>query len=95
VIERIARDPEKNEDGTNYVETIARYKDRVKNPLTAIRANCVECSGGSLKEVSTCRITTCALHPFRMGVNPLHKKARDRLAKESDSECDESAGEDE
>lgn len=89
VIERISRDPEKNEDGTNYVETIARYKEKVKNPLTAIRAKCVECSGGSLKEVSTCRVASCPLYPFRMGVNPLHKKARDRMARENDSEGDE------
>ena len=33
----------------------------------AIRKKCIDCSGFSLKEVRECRITTCALHPFRMG----------------------------
>lgn len=74
--------PERNADGTSYTETIARYMAKVHNPLTAIRAKCVECSGGSLKEVSQCLVHKCALFPFRMGSNPMHKKTRDRLAKE-------------
>lgn len=82
--ERPAR--EENEGGLSYVETIKRYAEKVKNPLTAIRAKCVECSGGSLKEVAQCPVTKCALHPFRMGTNPLHKKTRDRLAKEGEDE---------
>lgn len=72
------------------VETIKRYAEKVKNPRTAIRAKCVECSGGSLKEVNECRVTTCALHPFRMGVNPFNKKTRMRLAREhGDTDYDE------
>ena len=54
--------------------TIRRYAEKIKNPMTAIRAKCVECSGGSLKEVAECRVPACALHPFRMGKNPLRKK---------------------
>lgn len=65
------------------LETIKRYADKVRNPRTAIRAKCVECSGGSLKEVNECRVITCALHPFRMGVNPFNKKTRMRLERES------------
>lgn len=74
---------ERNDDGIDYVATIKRYAAKVKNPLTAIRAHCVHCSGGSLKEVSNCKIATCSLHPFRMGVNMMHKKTRDRLAREA------------
>ena len=62
-----------------YLDTITRYAEKVRNPKTAIRAKCVECSGGSLKEVAECRVTGCALHPFRMGVNPFNKKTRERL----------------
>ena len=78
-------------DGVGALAIIAKYNSKVRNPMTGIRAKCVECSGGSLKEVNECHITTCALHPFRMGVNPFNKKTRARLQGELD-EAD--AGED-
>ena len=53
---------------------IASYKDRINNPLTAIRAMCVECMGGGIKEVAECASVKCALHPFRMGKNTMHGK---------------------
>lgn len=51
---------------------IATYKSKITNPLTAIRAMCVECMGGGVKEVGECTSTKCALHPFRMGKNTMH-----------------------
>ena len=42
-------------------------------PMKAIRAKCIECSGGSLKEVQFCVIPECALYLFRMGKNPNRK----------------------
>lgn len=48
------------------------YESRVKSPSTAIRAFCVQCTGGHPKEVTKCGVTSCALHPFRLGVNPFH-----------------------
>lgn len=39
-------------------------------PLKAIRSKCLDCSGGSEKEVRECRITSCSLHPYRMGKRP-------------------------
>ncbi len=39
-------------------------------PLKAIRKNCIDCSGGSLKEVGECAVADCALFPFRFGRNP-------------------------
>lgn len=39
-------------------------------PLQAIRANCIECSGGSKAEVRRCVIPHCPLYPFRMGKKP-------------------------
>lgn len=42
--------------------------------LKAIRAYCLECSGGSPKEVRECSVKRCELYPFRMGSNPWRKK---------------------
>ncbi len=39
-------------------------------PLKSIRRNCIECSGGSPKEVKLCAIEDCPLHRFRFGKNP-------------------------
>ena len=83
----INRDDEGNPN-FDYIAVIRRYKEKVRNPLTAIRAKCVECSGGSLKEVKACRVETCALWPMRLGVNPFHKKARDRMAAGGDHDTD-------
>lgn len=34
--------------------------------LIAIHKHCLECSGGSRKEVQSCRIKGCSLYPYRM-----------------------------
>jgi len=39
-------------------------------PVKAIRAKCLECSGGSYRDVRECLIPECPLYPFRMGKNP-------------------------
>lgn len=36
--------------------------------LAAIRANCLECCGGSRREVRNCVINYCQLWPYRMGI---------------------------
>ena len=38
--------------------------------LKAIRAKCLDCSGGSHAEVAGCLVKNCTLYPFRMGKNP-------------------------
>jgi hypothetical protein len=38
--------------------------------LKAIRAKCLDCSGGSPSEVADCLVKNCALFPFRFGSNP-------------------------
>lgn len=45
-------------------------------PVKAIRKKCVDCSGGSSKEVSHCQILDCPLYLYRMGKRPtdLEKK---------------------
>ena len=63
----------------------------ITSPLKAIRAYCIECSGGVMPEVKLCTITRCELYDFRMGKNPHRKKKiytdeekqalRDRLTK--------------
>jgi len=40
------------------------------SPLRAIREKCIDCSGGSTKEVKLCVIPDCPLYPFRLGKNP-------------------------
>ena len=38
--------------------------------LQAIKAKCIECSGGSKKEAKLCPCTDCPLWPFRLGKRP-------------------------
>ena len=57
--------------------------------LKAIRAKCVDCSGGNRAEVADCLVRTYALYPFRGGINPWRARvsearreaARDVLAR--------------
>lgn len=43
--------------------------------LAVIRAHCLECSGGSWKQVHNCEITKCRLWPYRKGEkNPQKRK---------------------
>jgi hypothetical protein len=46
-----------------------------QSPLKAIRAKCVDCSGGSVAEARRCALTHCVLWAFRMGRNPFYGKA--------------------
>lgn len=83
---------EVNPDGSSYQTTIERYAKRVRNPMTAIRAKCVECCGGSTKEVAECTVTGCALHLFRAGKNPFH--SRSKIHQEAMAEATHEEGED-
>lgn len=40
------------------------------NPLQAIRLKCIDCSGGSFKEVRFCTVRSCSLYELRLGKNP-------------------------
>jgi len=42
-------------------------------PIQAIRKHCIQCSGGSVKEVRECIIKDCPLYDFRLGTNPRRK----------------------
>lgn len=39
-------------------------------PMKAIRAKCVECCAGNVREVSKCTIEKCALYPYKSGHRP-------------------------
>ena len=43
---------------------------KLKTPIKAIREHCIDCSGGSFKEVKECVIHKCPLYPYRMGRRP-------------------------
>lgn len=45
-----------------------------KSPVKAIRAKCLDCSGGSSTEADRCPIKDCPLYPFRKGHNPRIQK---------------------
>lgn len=47
-------------------------------PIQAIRKKCIDCSGGSTKEVRLCPCKDCDLYPFRMGTNPFHKLSKQK-----------------
>jgi hypothetical protein len=68
--------------GVDYAAVEARYMSKIKNPKTAIRARCIQCCCGQVREVERCRIESCALHPFRMGQNPFNKRTAAKLARE-------------
>ena len=46
----------------------------ITSPLKAIRANCIDCCGGSAAEVKLCECLDCPLHSFRFGKNPHTKR---------------------
>jgi hypothetical protein len=39
-------------------------------PIKAIRAKCLDCSGGSYKEVEDCLIPDCPIYLYRLGRRP-------------------------
>lgn len=45
-------------------------------PIKAIKAKCIDCSGGIRKEVELCTATECPLYEYRNGTNP-NRKARE------------------
>ena len=46
---------------------------KILTPLRAIRAKCVDCSAGSMKEVRECVMLDCPLYPYRLGKSPNRK----------------------
>lgn len=63
-----------DEEDDDKARVIAKYKEKIRNPMTAVRAHCVECMGGYVKEVEQCTSPQCSLYPFRGGKNPFHTR---------------------
>lgn len=57
-------------------DVAAPSKRRVRSPLTAIRAICIDCAGG-VAAVRECGVTCCPLWAFRMGNNPFFGKVHE------------------
>ena len=55
---------------------IKPIEEYIQSPLKAIRANCLQCVGGSAYEVKTCTAKNCYLFPFRFCKNPYTKKRK-------------------
>jgi hypothetical protein len=51
-------------------------------PIKAIRAKCLDCMGGSSKEVKRCNIPECSLYFYRLGKNPARVKRKGGIDKE-------------
>ena len=47
--------------------------EKTLTPMKAIRAKCIECSGGSSNEVKACELTDCPLYALRFGKRPNNK----------------------
>jgi hypothetical protein len=56
---------------------------KILTPIKAIRANCIECCGGEMKEVRLCEACDCPLWPYRMGKRPLKNT---EIANENESQ---------
>lgn len=55
-----------------------------KNVLwKAIRAQCVECMGGQMYDVSGCSAKKCSLYPFRMGCSAKAEATEDMRPKQT------------
>jgi len=69
---------------SDEMRIIAKYKARISNPLSAIRAHCIECMGGGVHEVARCTSVDCSLHKLRMGQNAYDKRVMRRMEKEDE-----------
>jgi hypothetical protein len=58
----------------------------LRGAQAAIRAKCIDCSGGNKAEVRKCTATSCALWPWRMGSLPRSLRAAMRDEAEPDNE---------
>jgi hypothetical protein len=59
---------------------------RIRTPLQAIRAKCLDCSGGDTDEVENCVISHCPLYAYRCGsemrcdIAPAQARFEDRVS---------------
>ncbi len=60
------------EDNSPSFKEIKASKSENKRPsaLKAIRAKCIDCCCGVVREISLCTVVRCPLYDFRMGKRP-------------------------
>lgn len=51
------------------------YRERIRSPLTAVRAFCVSCNGWQPGQANSCENMDCPLWLFRFGKNPFFNKS--------------------
>jgi len=68
---------------------VNKYRERIRSPLTGIRAFCAECMGGSVSLIRECASTNCPIYPFRMGNNPFFGRLVDAEAEAVDPDVEE------
>ena len=49
---------------------MSEREEKKLTAIKAIRAKCIDCSGGSKQEVQQCVVKDCPLYRYRMGKNP-------------------------
>lgn len=57
---------------------------KILTPIKAIRAKCLDCSGGQYTEVTGCVAVDCPLYPYRFGKRPIKGEIATDL---SEKEC--------
>jgi hypothetical protein len=64
-----ADEPQEGESEVDQcARIIAKYNAKANTPLRVIRAFCVSCMGGYVREVARCTSEkTCVMYPMRMG----------------------------
>ena len=48
-----------------------------RTPMKAIRAKCLDCACGQMREVRDCTIVNCPLYEYRMGHRPKNGEEED------------------
>lgn len=56
---------------------IKMNKQGIRTATQAIRAHCLECGGGSYKEVRDCTVLDCPIYLYRLGKRPKIEDIKD------------------
>jgi hypothetical protein len=66
----VIRNPDRSTEGRDPRTLSLDELGDFLTPIRAIRAKCIDCSGGSPSEARKCTAVGCALWPYRMGTSP-------------------------
>ena len=58
---------------------------KVRTPIKAIRAKCLDCCCNQVKEVKLCASLTCPLWPYRMGHRPTTGSGKEILEEDAEN----------